>query len=134
MIDAFTAATGIAGLLSLTMEISKMMHGQVSAMKNAPKNAEALLQEIDQMQRVLTNLEGFLRSDDAKYSLFSEASVLILASNGFSKDIKELKGKIQKLCNERGFSRVVGRGKWYFREEEHREVVSTLRRYLGMFQ
>jgi hypothetical protein len=134
MIDPFTAATGIAGLLSLTIEVSKTLYDMVSSLKNAPKDAKELLQELDQIQRVLTSLEAFLRDENAKHGSFRETSVLITAMNGFSKEIKELKCKVQKLGDGQGLSRTIERGKWYFGEGEHRKIIMTLHRYLGMFQ
>jgi hypothetical protein len=134
MIDPFTVATGLAGLLSLTIEVTKILYGVVNSSKNAPKNAKELLQELDQIQRVLTSLEGFLRDENAKHGSFKETSVLIVATNGFSKEIEDLKRKVQKLSIGQGLSRAVERGKWYFEEEEHQKTITTLHRYLGMFQ
>ncbi|KAH0543788.1 hypothetical protein FGG08_001970 [Glutinoglossum americanum] len=134
MIDPFTAATGIAGLLSLTIEVSKILYNVVNSFKNTPEDAKELLQELDQIRRVLTSLESFLRGGNAKRGSFRETSALIVATNGFSKEIKELKCKVQKLSDGQGLSRTIERSKWYFREEEHRKTITTLHRYLGMFQ
>jgi len=134
MIDPFTLATGIAGLLSITLQVSKILHGQVNALKNAPSEAKDLLYELDQIQQVLTGLERFLRSENAKCSSFNETSVLIRATNGFSDEIRELRRNVEKLSDGHSLSRIVERGKWYFKEEEHRKMVTTLHRYLGMFQ
>ncbi len=47
MIDPFTLATGIAGLLSLTIEVSKILYDQVNTIKNAPTEANDLLYELE---------------------------------------------------------------------------------------
>jgi hypothetical protein len=72
MIDPFSAATGIAGILSLTLEVSKTLYEQVNTLKNTLKEAKELLHELGLIEQVLTSLEGFLRSEKARDSFKGE--------------------------------------------------------------
>ncbi|KAI9783788.1 MAG: hypothetical protein M1839_003124 [Geoglossum umbratile] len=132
--DPFSAATGIAGLVCLTMEVSKILGEQVKVLKNAPGEARDLLHELDLIEQVLHNLEGFLLSEKARGNSFKETSVLVKAMGGFKAEIEELSYKLLKLAEGGGLSQMVERGKWFFRREESLELTKTLHRYLGMFQ
>ena len=134
MIDPLTAATSVAGLLSLTIQVSQMLNEQVRTLKNAPNDAQELLDELELLRQVLTGLKAFLDAQDVKGYAFKETSVLINAIKGFETKMTDLKLKLEKLTKKQGFAQLIERGKWYYEHDEHQEIITTLHRYLGMFQ
>jgi hypothetical protein len=82
MIDPLTAATSVAGLLSLTIQVSQMLNEQVRTLKNAPNDAQELLDELELLRQVLTGLKAFLDAQGVKGHAFKETSVLINAIKG----------------------------------------------------
>ncbi|KAL9121033.1 MAG: hypothetical protein Q9187_002407 [Circinaria calcarea] len=134
MLDPLTAATSVAGVLSLTIQVSEILYKQIHTFKNAPKDAHELLGEIKSLSDVLASVESFLKEQAAKGHSFREASVLVNAIRGCSDKITALKEKLEKLGNKRGIAQLLERGKWLFEHEEHVEIVTALHRYLGMFQ
>lgn len=134
MIDPLTVATSIAGLLSLTTQVSQMLNEQVRTLKNAPKGAQELLDELESLRQVLTGLKAFLDAQGVKGYAFKETSVLINAIKGFETKMTDLKPKLEKLTKKQGFAQLIERGKWYYEHDEHQEIITTLHRYLGMFQ
>ena len=134
MIDPVTAATSVAGLLSLTIQVSQLLYDQVHTVKNAPKNAEELLDELASLRQVLTKLDAFLNTQVVEGHVFQDTSVLISAIKGCVAKITALKLKLEKLVKKQGFAQMIERGKWYYEHDEHQEMITTLHRYLGMFQ
>ena len=134
MIDPLTAATSVAGLLSLTIQVSQMLNEQVRTLKNAPNDAQELLDELESLRQVLTGLKAFLDAQDMKGHGFKETSALIKAIKGCDTNISDLKHKLEKLTTKQGFAQLLERGKWYFEHDEHQKIITTLHRYLGMFQ
>jgi len=111
-----------------------MLHEQVQTLKNAPNNAQELLDELQSLRQVLTSLHAFLHAQRVKGHVFKETSVLINAIKGFKNKITALKLKLEKFTKKQGFAQMIERGKWYYEHDEHREMVTALHRYLGMFQ
>jgi ankyrin repeat domain-containing protein 50 len=134
MLDPLTAATGVAGLLSLTIQVSQVLYEQVQTLKNAPSNAQELLDELQSLRQVLTSLEAFLSEQGGKGRVFKETSVLINAIKGCNTKITALKLKFENLIKKQGFARMIERGKWYYEHDEHQEIIAALHRYLGIFQ
>ncbi|CCX04765.1 Protein of unknown function [Pyronema omphalodes CBS 100304] len=75
--DPFTIATGLAGLLSLAIEISGILSGYIGASKSAPKEVHDLLVKVSALQQVLEQLIVFLRSEEARQVSFNKTSVLL---------------------------------------------------------
>jgi hypothetical protein len=72
IIDPLTAATSVTGLLSLTIQVSQMLNEQVRTLKNAPNDAQELLDELESLRQVLTGLKAFLDAQDVKRHAFKE--------------------------------------------------------------
>src|SRR5438034_1603995 len=132
MVDPLTAATGVAGLLSLTIQVSQMLHKQLQTMKDAPSDAKELLDELQTLHQVLTSLQVFLSTPAVQRRLqFKGTSALVNAIEGCKTKIDVLKLKFEKLTKGKGLARVIERGKWYYDHNEHRQIIATLHRYLG---
>ena len=54
--DPLTLATGLAGLLSLTIELTKISHGYVSGARKAPKSVQGFIIELISLKKVLSDL------------------------------------------------------------------------------
>ena len=134
MIDPLTAATSVAGLLSLTIQVSQILYEQVHTVKNAPRDAQELLDEFELLRKVLRSLEEFLRTQALQGHSFKETSVLVSAIRGCDDKINAVKLRVEKLVRKQGFAQMLERGKWYYEHGEHQELITSLHRYLAMFQ
>ncbi|KAF8253364.1 hypothetical protein K440DRAFT_249243 [Wilcoxina mikolae CBS 423.85] len=134
----FTVSTGMAGLLSLTIEITKLLGGYISGVNEAPKQAQELLKEISALDAVLNQLVSFLRIDDAKKNLgnFDQTSVLQSVIAICQRDIQGIYQKLARLwvgdSNNR-FQRLMDSAKWPFEQTECRQVIETLRSCVQTF-
>jgi Fungal N-terminal domain of STAND proteins len=132
--DPLSVAASVAGLLSLTIQVSQLVYEQVNTLKNATKDAAKLLEELELLVRVLTSLKQFLASQESKEHLFEETSVFIKAIGGCNIQISAIKIKLDKLVGKQGIAQLIERGKWYYEHDEHQQLIQTLHRYIGMFQ
>lgn len=103
-------------------------------MENAPKDAQDLLDEFQLLRQVLTSLEAFLKVQALKGYLFKETSVLVCAIRGCGGKINAVKLRLEKLVRKQGFAQIIERRKWYYDHGEHQELLTSLHRYLEMFQ
>lgn len=73
--DPLSICAGVAGFLSLAVEISKILSVYIGDAKSAPKEAQCLLMEVDSLCLVLDQLVKLLR-EDVKDD-FKETSALL---------------------------------------------------------
>lgn len=132
--DPLTAATSVAGLLSLAIQVTQILYNQIGTIKNAPKDTKDLLDELQRLCQVLTSLEEFLKTQALKGHLFKGTSLLVSAIQGCHDKITAVKPRLEKLVRKQGFAQILERGKWYYDRDEHQELVTSLHRYLGIFQ
>ncbi|KAL9120877.1 MAG: hypothetical protein Q9187_002567 [Circinaria calcarea] len=133
MADPLSVVAGVAGLLSLTIQVSDL-YKHVHGIKNAPRDAQELVDELQSLRQVLLSLKVFLESQEMKGHKFKETSTLLGTIHGCQTKITELKLKVEKLINKHGLPQILERSKWYFHHEERVELITTLHRYLNIFQ
>lgn len=134
IMDPLSVVASVAGLLSLTLEVSSIVYEQVNTLKNAAKDAAKLLEELELLVRVLASLTQFLTSQASKGHLFEETSFFIKAIEECNTQITALKMRLDKLVGKQGVAQLIERGKWYYEHGEHQQLIQTLRSYVGMFQ
>lgn len=134
MMDALTLATSVAGLLSLAIQVSQILSDQIRTVANAPQDAQDLLDELQLLRQVLTSLEAFLKAQAAKGYVFEGTSVLVNAIRGCGDKITAVKLRLEKLVRKQGVAQLIERGKWFYDHAERHDLVTSLHRYLGMFQ
>jgi hypothetical protein len=135
--DPFTISTGIAGFLSLTIEIGIAIGKYISNVKSAEKEAQDLLTEVQALQRVLEQLVSFLRGEEAKKISFDETAVLFSVIGSYQGNIQYLYKKlvkVEKSKHSSKFDHLLQRGRWPFQKEECQQLVNTLHRYAQIFE
>ena len=129
MMDPFTISTGLVGLLSLTLEISRILSTYTSGVKNAPKDARSVLTEISSLSHVLEQLTKFLQAEETNTKCsgrFRETSALCSV-------IAICKNHIETLYRKLKFQGtpqrdLLHRLKWPFEKDECAELVDVLHR------
>jgi hypothetical protein len=133
--DPFTISTGVAGLLSLAMEITKILSAYISDVKSAPEDAQNILTNVTSLSYVLEQLVQFLRKDATKtLGKFECTSALRMVINSCQTQVQDLYQKLEQL-QIRSDSKVKGfidRVKWPFRTEEYQSTVAT--QFVQIFQ
>jgi hypothetical protein len=134
MMDPLSLAASVAGLLNLAIQVSHVLSGQIRTVKNAPKDAQDLLDELQLLRQVLTSLEVFLKAQASRGYVFPGTSVLVDAIRGCGDKIMTVKLRLEKLVQKQGFAQMIERGKWLYDHSNHQELLTSLHRYLGIFQ
>lgn len=131
--DPLSAATGIAGLLSLALQVGMTIAAYANSVKGASKSAQKLEREIQAFSSVLQQLCDFLQSKDADHLVFEPVSVLLVATNSCDKELSDLEKKIGKLSTGDKASRMLQRLSWPFTEEENQKTVDAIHRWTQLY-
>src|SRR6266536_1591055 len=121
MLDPLSFSSGVAGLLSLTIEITKISYEYISGVKDAPKSALTMISEI-------TSLENVLRDLRNKIVLIAEVAELLQSIqlndttrvHVLQQCETDLRNLLLELQDKASSSRPSGfyRSKWPFKEPD----------------
>jgi len=125
--DPFTIATGVAGILSLGIQITQITNEYIKSVKSAPKEVQDLAIQTNALIDVLKKLEEFLRSGSAEHITFQPDSGLQLVLNNCQTKLECLFKKLKRRhpSDKRKLSAALDRLTWPL---EKQECVETLRR------
>lgn len=133
MADPFTIATGVAGLLSLTIQVTQVTVEYVKGVKNVSAVVEEFRQELMTLAHVLGLLDEFLKVE-ARNVAFTNTCALSAANFSCEQQLQKLLVKLEKNLKGGRISRAIDRLKWPFDEKEHHKAVEDLHRYVQTFQ
>ena len=128
MAEPFSIATGIAGLISLTIEITKITHAYVHEVKNASNKARELDQTLAALTQVLQQLETLLMKQNVEGPIFKETSVLFLNYDVCRTTLKKIRSKFEPTLRPRLASLI-----WPFTEKEHQQSVAHIHQWMQVF-
>lgn len=131
MADPVSVASGVAGLVTLAIQVSGTVYQYASRVKDKSKNVHELRDELLLLGEVLSKLRDFLSSDEAKSNDFDGDNVLQRAVSACKDRIERIGDKLKSSDGRLG--RVVDRLVWPFKEEEVRNLMDSLRRYRNTF-
>lgn len=126
--DGVSVASGIAGLISLALQVSGTVAIYINSIKERAKNIQELHDELLLLGEVLSGLRDFLASELAKGRSFDNNSVLQNAIRDCRTRIERVGDKLKP--SEGGkFARTLDKLKWPFEQREVTHMVESLRRY-----
>lgn len=131
--DPLSAAAGVVGLLSLTIQVGMLIGAYANSVKGASKDAQNLEREIQAFSSVLKQLCEFLQSKDADHVAFEPTSVLLIATNSCDEELSDLQRKLEKYSTGNKASRVLQRLSWPFTEKENRETIDAIHRWTQLY-
>ncbi|ROW16110.1 hypothetical protein VPNG_01962 [Cytospora leucostoma] len=126
-------ASGVAGLASLSLEITDITGKYIRAVHNAPENAKQLHRELSALIQSLDDLQRFLTTQGSRQKPFENTSALVASTNVCTEDLSHLRLRLLK------FKEIYEKKKWYrrllwpFQEEEHAYVVQRIKDYTQTF-
>ena len=129
--DPFSLATGIAGLISLGLEVTKATRQYFQGVRNAAKDVDEFLKEVSALVDVLRQLVEFLKSDRIGKTNFDQVSVFILTNNACEEKLKAIRLRLRKRTND---LRLIKALTWPFVKKEHRQTVASLHQWVQTFQ
>ena len=129
MTDPFTLATGVAGLISLCLEITILTRQYVHSARNASKDLRELLQELSALDGVLRQLSQFLENDAIHEASFSRTSALFQTQSACEAKLKDICTRLLQRHDK-----PTSAWTWPFTKTEHREAVMAIHRWVQTFQ
>ena len=123
MADPFSLATGIAGLISLSLEVAKIAHQYIQGVRNSSKDIDDFLQELAALTEVLHQLDAFLKKDEAGKRSFDQTSVLVKTYKSCRSSLEKTRSTLQRRVIEHKFLKALT---WPFVGKEHRQIIITI--------
>ena len=132
--DPFSVATGVAGLLSITVKVGIAIGEYARSVKGASKAAQKLEREIRAFSSVLEQLRVFLQSKSTDQLIFEPTSVLLVATNSCDKELSALQKRLEKFSSKGDkASRILEKLSWPFTEKENQETVESIHRWTQLY-
>lgn len=131
--DGVSVASGIAGLISLALQVSGTIAIYVNSIKERSKNIQELHDELLLLGEVLSGLRDFLASEQAKGRSFDNNSVLQKAITDCRDRIERIGNKLKPPDSSSRVSRAIGKLRWPFDQKEVNQMTENLRRYSETF-
>lgn len=137
MLDPFTAATGIAGLIAVAMKTIQMVGEYVESVHEHKKLAETLQKELELIKQVLDQLKTLIDNEKRNGRLTNvddrdRNTVLGKAFLDCTKSIEEIQDKLVEPVNR--FKRAIAKLQWPFDQKDILRMVDNLRRYTQLFE
>lgn len=126
-------ASGIAGLTSLTLELTTITYHHIRDVRNAPEESKQFHEELNALRTNLEDLQDFLVAQDARQMPFTKTSALVVSTNVCKDDLNYLKGKLidfKRVYEKRNWYRRLA---WPFQREEHTQVLRRIKDYTQTF-
>ena len=131
--DPLSLAANIAGLTSLTLEVSKSTASYIDSVKNAPKESLQLAKELSALARALSDLDQFLMSQNHGSMRFGNTSALVAAATSCRDSLSMLQATLAKFMDQTEGRKWYRRAMWPWKGPEHLKVVTALHRFTDIF-
>ena len=130
MADPLSIVTGLGGLITLSIEVAKLIREYAIGVRNGPANAEQYLQMLGALTEVLNQLQRFLKQEAAETASFNESSILLQTNELCKARLNEVHLQLRRHLSGPGLTRVL---KWPFHEKEHRKNLQDLKQWTETF-
>ena len=131
MADPFSLAAAIAGLISLSLEVTKIAHEYIQGVRNSSKDIEDFLQELAALTDVLRQLDVFLKKDEAGKRSFDQTSVLVKTYKACCSSLEKTRLTLQRRVNEHNFLKALT---WPFVGKQHQQIIVAILHWIHTFQ
>lgn len=130
MSDPFSLATGVTGLLSLTMELSKLISAYSCEVAGASDEVHELVIELATLETTLTQLVNLLRGHQTELIgvVFEPTSALCMVINLLKERLRILFEQLDKVGTKDKSRRLIRILKWPFQRKECLETIKALHR------
>ena len=132
MAEALGIASGVAGLISLTIEVFGISYKYVHGVRNASSSVRRFLLELEDLQKVLLRVEQVAKETDG-LEVFGDAGscpLSIKESNEYMKLLQRIRDDLQQRQTPSSIRNTLKALTWPFSEEETSALANSLHRYL----
>lgn len=136
MAEVLAIASGIAGILSLTIEVIGISYKYIAGVRGASDAVQGFVKELEELKVVLLKIEEIAEESDDRQIFGHSGSCLLSIEDGG--DYLELLGPIhEKLKKGSGHDSIRKKLKaltWPFSEDKTLALISMLHRHLEIFK
>lgn len=122
--------SGVAGLLSLVIQVAEISHRYLSSVKNSSQAIKGYFRELEILQLVLSKFEELAKDPKTAVHISAASSTIV---DGCREELEIMRSKLQKRNRDSGLSKSLNRLTWPFAEAETQRVVDVLHRYQTSF-
>lgn len=135
MAEVLAVASGIAGLLSLTIEVYSVSSRYISCVRQASRSILDIQRELKVLKTILSELDKALEATDADELFKDRPSALSSLENTeeYKEVLQRLQAKLLKESSKTGFTAKLKSFTWPFNEERTQAILDVLRRHVNAF-
>ena len=135
MAEALGTAAGIAGLVSLTIEVFGISYKYIHGVRNASSSARHFLNELENLKIVLTQI-GKMVKDTHQEDIFGDDGSCLLSvkdSNEYLDMLREVRDKLAERQSDSSLRNKFKALTWPFSENKTLALADFLHRHLGIY-
>ena len=136
MAEVLAIASGIAGLVSLTIEVFGISYEYINGVRDASASARRFLKELEDLQIVLLRVEKSAKEINQE-EVFGDAGSCLLSikkSNEYIDLLQKLRDKMKQRHTDSSFRNRMKALTWPFSEKETLALTESLRRHLEIYR
>lgn len=135
MAEVLGIASGIAGLISITIEVFGITYKYVNGVHNASHHARRFLKELEDLQTVLLLFQKAAKEIDQS-EIFGDAGsslLLIRQSIEYIEILEKIRAKLEQQKSGSSFHNAMKALKWPFTEKETLSLAESLHPHLQIY-
>ena len=135
MAEVLGIASGIAGLISLTIEVYGISYKYINGVRNANASACRFLDELKNSETVLRRIEEFSKEND-QVEVFGQSGACILSitkSNEYIDLLHKVRNKLEQRQTGSSMRDGIKSLTWPFSEKETSALADSLHRHLEIY-
>lgn len=136
MAEALALASGVAGLLALTIQVYATSSKYVTDVRSAKGTVQQLLRELRELKIVLTKLDSIFEysADDETAKKRPMATTAFQDADDYVSILETLRKTLESEAGGNSFSSKVKALKWPFSVEKTKATINDLRRHVENFR
>ena len=135
MAEVLGIASGIAGLISLTIEVFGITYKYVHGVRDASSSVRQFLMELEHLQKVLLRVDQVAKETDER-EVFGDAGSCLLSikeSNEYIGLLQNIRDKLQQRQTPSSSRNKLKALTWPFSEKDTLALTNSLHRHLEIY-
>ena len=135
MAEVLGIASGVAGLVGLTIEVFGISYKYVNGVHNASPRARRFLKELEDLQMVLLRVQKFAKETDQS-EIFGDAGSSLLSirqSHEYIGVLEKIRAKLEQQQSGSSIQNAMKALKWPFTEKETLSLAESLHRHFEIY-
>lgn len=136
MAEVLGIASGVAGLVGLTIEVFRISYKYIHGVRNASPCARQFLKELEDLQTVFIRVQKRAAETDQS-EIFGDTGSCLLSikqSNDYIGVLEKVRDKLEKQQRGSSFQNAMKALRWPFTEKETLSLAESLHRHLEIYK